>query len=119
MNLSASKPCAVITGAGSGIGRAIALILAKSEWQVVLVGRRPKALLETATLAIQPTIEPEVFPCDVSDQTAVDAMATSVIARFGCVQALINAAGINTPQRALAVLTTADFRRIVETNLYG
>lgn len=116
---AARNPCAVITGAGSGIGRAIALKLARNHWKVALVGRRPEALAETVELAAGPTIRSEAFPCDISDPAAVEAMAASVLIRFGHVHALINAAGINISQRGLAVLSTSDFQRVVETNLHG
>ncbi|HZQ20547.1 MAG TPA: SDR family oxidoreductase [Terriglobales bacterium] len=119
MTLSDRTPCAVVTGAGSGIGRCIALNLALSNWQVALIGRRPEALAESIALAVAPAVMPEAFACDVRDATAVESMASSVLKRFGRVHALINAAGINTPQRSLATLPLSDFRRVVETNLYG
>ncbi|MGB8477433.1 MAG: SDR family NAD(P)-dependent oxidoreductase [Acidobacteriaceae bacterium] len=115
----ADKPCAVITGAGSGIGRAIALNLARNHWNVALVGRRQQALAETVALVDDSTIRSEVFAYDISDPTAVEAMVASILARFGHVNALINAAGINISQRGLAILSTSDFQRVVETNLYG
>ena len=117
--MASSNPCAVITGAGSGIGRAVALNLAKNHWKVVLVGRRPEALAETVALTAGPGIKTEAFPCDISDPNAVEAMATSVLTRFGRVHALINAAGINISRRGLTVLSTRDFQRVVETNLHG
>jgi NAD(P)-dependent dehydrogenase (short-subunit alcohol dehydrogenase family) len=111
--------CCVVTGAGSGIGRATVLHLATHGWQVALVGRRPEALAETAKLASLSRIEPAIFPCDISDSKAVKAMADSVYARFSRVDALVNAAGVNIPNRSLAVLSDADYRSIIETNLNG
>jgi NAD(P)-dependent dehydrogenase (short-subunit alcohol dehydrogenase family) len=95
------------------------LKLARNHWNVALVGRRPQALAETAALIDDSTIGSEVLACDISDPTAVEAMAASVMKRFGRVHALVNAAGINISQRSLAVLSTSDFQRVVETNLYG
>ncbi len=116
---STHSPCAVVTGAGSGIGRAIALNLAAHGWQAALVGRRPEALAETAALALPPACKPVPFPCDISDSASVRSMAASVCACFGRVAALINVAGVNVPNRGLAVLSEADYRHTVEINLNG
>src|SRR5438067_11958239 len=113
------KLCAVVTGTGSGIGRSAALHLARNSWQVALIGRRPEALAESVALAMAARVTPEAFTCEVCDPTAVYTMASSVLERFGRVDALINAAGINVPERSLALLSTSDFERVVETNLYG
>src|SRR5882724_5109023 len=110
--------CVVVTGAGSGIGRAVAWSLANHGWQVALVGRRAEALKDTVLLAGAGTTI-ELFPCDIADATAVDAMASSVTEQFGRVDALVNAAGVNTPLRSLETLTRVDFHRVMETNLHG
>lgn len=107
---------AVVTGAGSGIGRAVALTLARQSWRVVLVGRRPDALEATRTAAGPGAA---VFVCDLSCRAAVQRLATDVLARFGRVDALVNAAGTNTRRRALGELDPADYDRIVATNLHG
>lgn len=113
---------AVITGAGSGVGRAVALGLASAGWKLALVGRREDALKETEqALRKQSKSQLEVLlcPCDVSDPAAVEAMAEQVIKTFGTVLALINAAGTNTPQRSLEVLDFEKYRQIVDINLTG
>lgn len=112
------KPCAVVTGAGSGIGRAVALNLASNGWRVALVGRRRQALVETAD-GVLGADKPVPFPCDISDPEAVKDMKNAVIKRFGRVDALINAAGMNVPKRSLTVLSDADYRRMIGTNLHG
>jgi NAD(P)-dependent dehydrogenase (short-subunit alcohol dehydrogenase family) len=109
---------AVVTGAGSGVGRATALALVREGWQVALVGRRREALEATARAAagLQP---PRVFACDVGDGPAVTALGQAVLADFGSVDLLVNAAGTNVPRRSLAELSAADYRHLIETNLNG
>jgi len=111
---------AVVTGAGSGVGRAVALKFAAEGWRVGLVGRRPEALAGTAALA-----GPEsgdrlaVFPCDVSAPDAVAAMGEAVLARFGGVDVLVNAAGINVTRRSFEALSIDDWDAVLATNLHG
>ena len=110
---------AVITGAGSGVGRATALLLLEAGWGVALVGRRADALHETAAQAAEASERALVAPCDIGDQAAVEQMAVQVFARFGRVDALVNAAGTNTPVRSLAELSLEDYHRLLDTNLNG
>ncbi|MCW5552661.1 MAG: SDR family oxidoreductase [Verrucomicrobiae bacterium] len=107
---------AVITGAGSGVGRALALKLAAQAWRVAIVGRRAEALAETAGVHAS-HITPHV--CDVGDPTAVAEMGRRVLAELGAVEVLVNAAGINAPRRALEVLSLEDYQRMIATNLNG
>jgi NAD(P)-dependent dehydrogenase (short-subunit alcohol dehydrogenase family) len=110
----------VITGAGSGVGRAVALKCAGEGWNVALVGRGIEALAETAALA-GPAAAPRVasFPCDVSEPASVSAMGAAVLARFGTVDVLVNSAGINVPQRSFDVLSVDDWHTVLATNLHG
>lgn len=110
---------AVVTGAGSGVGRAVALKLAQQGWQVALVGRRAETLNETVNRAVVPGHQFMVCPCDVRDPAAVSAMAERVLAQFQAVEVLVNCAGTNVPQRALAVLKLEDYHAMIETNLHG
>jgi NAD(P)-dependent dehydrogenase (short-subunit alcohol dehydrogenase family) len=110
---------AVVTGAGSGVGRAVALTLAAQNWRVALVGRRPGPLEETSGLAKGAAADLVPFPCDIGDENAVDELARAVLARFGSVEVLVNAAGTNVPRRSLAELSRADYRRILDANLHG
>jgi NAD(P)-dependent dehydrogenase (short-subunit alcohol dehydrogenase family) len=111
---------AVVTGAGSGIGRAIALKFANEGWNVALVSRRAERLSETVALA-----DPESrgrlasFPCDVTDPAAVDAMGSAVLGRFDTVDVLVNAAGINVPRRSFEDLSLDDWHAVLATNLHG
>jgi NAD(P)-dependent dehydrogenase (short-subunit alcohol dehydrogenase family) len=107
---------AVITGAGTGVGRATAVLLAHNGWRVALIGRTESSLKETAHLAGKGAL---VVPCDIAQPVAVEAMGKKVLAEFGEVEVLVNAAGTNTPRRSLKELTIEKYRELVETNLTG
>jgi len=111
---------AVVTGAGSGVGRAVAIALAQQQWNLALVGRREQALEQTVRRAGQPPgLCCLVCPCDVGNAAAVEAMAKRTLARFGQVDVLVNAAGTNVPQRSLQALSQQDYQRLLDTNLHG
>jgi NAD(P)-dependent dehydrogenase (short-subunit alcohol dehydrogenase family) len=110
---------AVVTGAGSGVGQAIALALAQQGWRVALIGRRAEALGDTRRLADGLGQQFLVCPCDIGDSTAVQQMAQRVIAELKEVEVLVNAAGTNAPRRALEVLSLADYHAMIDTNLNG
>jgi NAD(P)-dependent dehydrogenase (short-subunit alcohol dehydrogenase family) len=115
-----STSVALVTGAGSGVGRATALKFAAEGWRVALVGRRPEALRETITLAPR-AARPRLAacPCDLGDADAVAAMAREVLARFGRIDVLVNAAGTNIPRRALGELSRADYAAVLDANVNG
>src|SRR5687767_460081 len=100
--MNSTLPTAAVTGAGSGIGRAVVLKLAAHGWRVALVGRRAASLDETVALA-PPDAAAQLacFACDISDAIAVQKMAALVSARFGDIHALVNSAGVNTKRRGL------------------
>jgi NAD(P)-dependent dehydrogenase (short-subunit alcohol dehydrogenase family) len=111
---------AVVTGAGSGVGQAVALKFAAEGWNVALIGRRREALAETAALAgAAAHTRIAVVPCDVASPEAVAAMGAEVLARFGAVDVLVNAAGINVPQRSFQALSLDDWHAVLATNLHG
>ena len=110
---------AVVTGAGSGVGQATALALARQGWRVALVGRRIEALQETVKLAGELAGRLLVCPCDIGDSTAVEAMGRRVLTEFSSVEVLVNAAGTNAPKRALEVLSLDDYHAMINTNLHG
>lgn len=112
-----SAKVAVITGAGSGIGRAAAIALAEADWAVVLAGRRADALAETAVLAR--TVRAACVPTDVSDDVAVKAMFDCVVSDFGRVDLLFNNAGYNAPFHPLEDLPVAELRKTIDINLVG
>lgn len=113
------KKTAVVTGAGSGVGRSIALKLGAAGWQVVLVGRQEKTLKETIAKAGEWGKLMAVHVVDVSVAAAVRKMAADVLARFGTIEVLVNAAGTNVPQRALEVLSDADYELMIGANMHG
>ena len=110
---------AVITGAGSGVGRAIAIALAKQNWSVALVGRREELLNETAKLTGHSPAALLVCACDIGRVEEVEKMARLARAKFAHVDVLINAAGTNAPKRALEVLSLEDYHAMIDTNLNG
>jgi NAD(P)-dependent dehydrogenase (short-subunit alcohol dehydrogenase family) len=119
VNALSAQNTAVVTGAGSGVGRAVVCELAREGWRVALVGRRPEPLVETKALAGAGNPGLLVWPCDIGDPTAVEQMGQGVMEAMGGVQLLVNAAGTNVPQRSLEILSLADYETIVNTNLHG
>ncbi len=111
--------CSVITGAGSGVGQAIALALAKQGWRVALIGRRVEALNETVKRGGTAGHQFLVCPCDIGDSAAVAQMSRRVLAEFNEVEVLVNAAGTNAPRRALEVLSLEDYHAMINANLNG
>lgn len=108
-----------LTGAGSGIGRAAAVALAREGMRVVLSGRRQAALAETAGLVRDAGGEAVTAPLDVSDSEAAAGVAEIIGARYGRADVLVNNAGVNTLERHLPELTADDWTRIVDVNLNG
>jgi NAD(P)-dependent dehydrogenase (short-subunit alcohol dehydrogenase family) len=106
---------AVITGSGSGIGRASALALCKDGWSVALLGRRKDALEETAGLASGGKTLP--IPTDVSDPDQVIAAFAAIKENFGRVDMLFNNAGGNVPSTNFGDFTWEMWRRVVAVNL--
>ena len=110
---------ALVSGAGSGVGRAVALQLAREGWNVGLLGRRPEPLRETAQLAGPNSSRLLPLPCDVADAEQVEVAVRTLSERFGPAEALVAAAGTNIPKRAWDVVNVEDFRQVLEANLTG
>ena len=110
---------AVITGAGSGVGRATAVALAREHWRVALLGRTKASLDETARLTGLKPHDLLVVPCDIGRVEQVQAMARAVLEVFKTVDVLVNAAGTNAPKRSLEVLSLEDYHAMIDTNLHG
>jgi len=110
---------AVITGAGSGVGRATAVALAKQNWRVALLGRTKSSLEETARLTGLKNHDVLVIPCDIGRVEQVQQMARAVFELFKAVDVLVNAAGTNVPKRALEVLSLEDYHAMMDANLNG
>jgi NAD(P)-dependent dehydrogenase (short-subunit alcohol dehydrogenase family) len=110
---------AIVTGAGSGVGRAVALRMAAEGWSVALVGRTPAGLEETKRLAGPAADRLHVFPCDIGDAAAAEQTCAAAVGRLGSVAALVNCAGTNIPKRSLEVVNAADFQQVIAANLGG
>ena len=109
-------PVAVVTGAGSGIGRASAIALAEAGFAVVLTGRRREALESAAAEAGPASV---AITCDVRDPSSVSALFTEVDDRFGRLDVLFNNAGIGAPAVPLEDLDLDVWVSVIETNLTG
>jgi NAD(P)-dependent dehydrogenase (short-subunit alcohol dehydrogenase family) len=108
---------AVVTGAGSGIGRHTARALLEAGWAVALAGRRGEALRETAAdAAAEHTL---VVPTDVTRPESVDALFAAVRDRFGRLDLLFNNAGVSAPAVRLEDLSYQQWHTVVDTNLTG
>ena len=109
---------ALIAGAGSGIGQAAATRLAsEGVAALVLVGRRPEKLAETQNAL--GGVEVLVHPADIGDAPSVSELATRVAERYGRLDVLVNAAGINVRPRSLADGSIEDFQAVLDANLRG
>jgi NAD(P)-dependent dehydrogenase (short-subunit alcohol dehydrogenase family) len=106
---------AIITGAGSGIGRATALNLLADGWSVALAGRRQDALEETAGMA--KAGHPLAIPTDVTDPAQVDALFAKVKSTFGRLDTLFNNAGGNVPSTNFGDFTFEMWRKVCAVNL--
>src|ERR1700758_2406960 len=115
-----SKPkIAVITGAGSGIGRCVALALAQNGYSVVLAGRRKERLEATAAEAKRMTSPALAVPTDIRDPVSVRVLFEKTREAFGRLDLLFNNAGISDPAVPLEELTYEHWKASVDTNLTG
>jgi NAD(P)-dependent dehydrogenase (short-subunit alcohol dehydrogenase family) len=109
---------AIVTGAGSGIGRAAALALLGDGWSVVLAGRRPEPLEEVAK-ASGAGERAFAVPTDVADPDSVKALFAATVDRFGRVDLLFNNAGVGNPPGPFEDWTPAQWQGVVDINLNG
>jgi NAD(P)-dependent dehydrogenase (short-subunit alcohol dehydrogenase family) len=107
----------VVTGAGTGIGRAAALALTRAGFAVALAGRRKEAL--EATAAAVAGAQTLVVPCDVADATAVERLFETTAQHFGRVDLLFNNAGTGAPAVPIDELSVEQWRAVVDANLHG
>lgn len=110
---------AIVTGAGSGIGRVVALGLARAGYDLVLAGRRFEPLTAVSDLAREAGIAAEAVATDVADEDSVARLFARTAERFGRLDLLFNNAGVFTPGAAIDAVTLADWRRSVDVNLTG
>jgi len=113
-----SSRVAVVTGAGSGVGKAAALALLRFGYRVVVAGRRPGPLAEVVALAPD-SHQVLAVPTDVSNPDSVKAMFDAALARFGRVDVLFNNAGVSAPGVSVEDLTLEQWQYVVDVNLTG
>ncbi len=111
-------PVALITGAGSGVGRAAAVALAGRGWRVVALGRTASALDETARQCTD-LDRVRTRQADVRRPTETEHAVAETLAAWGRIDALVNAAGTNVPARSFEALSLEDYHDLVDTNLHG
>ncbi len=117
--MNAEGRIAVVTGAGSGIGRAVALALAGAGYRVALAGRRADALDETVRAAGKGDADLLPVVTDVGNDESVASLFGRVAERFGRLDLLFNNAGIGAPAIDLDELPVATLRAVIDTNLLG
>jgi NAD(P)-dependent dehydrogenase (short-subunit alcohol dehydrogenase family) len=117
--MDSSPKIAIVTGAGSGIGRYVAVALAQNGYSVVLAGRRKEPLEATALEVGQANYQTLVVPADVKDPASVRELFAKTKDAFGRLDLLFNNAGISGPAMPLEHLTYEHWKSVVDTNLTG
>ena len=117
--MTTPQKIAVVTGAGSGIGKAVSLALAAEGYAVVLAGRRADALEQTARDARPNESRMLPVPTDVADPESVRALFARAKEAFGRIDLLFNNAGVGAPGIPLDELSVEQWRAVVDTNLTG
>ena len=117
--MNMERKVAIVTGAGSGIGRSVALALLQSGYRVALAGRRPDALEETARLAGEARAAARAISCDVSNPASVRQLFDAVVGEFGRLDLLFNNAGIAARPVPLEELSFDEWKAVVDVNLNG
>jgi NAD(P)-dependent dehydrogenase (short-subunit alcohol dehydrogenase family) len=108
-----------VTGAGSGLGRAIGRELLRAGWHVAAAGRREQPLRETVTGDEWPDAAAAAIPTDVTMPESVAALFETVASRWGRLDLLVNNAGVFGPAGAVDELSVEGWRQIIDTNLTG
>jgi NAD(P)-dependent dehydrogenase (short-subunit alcohol dehydrogenase family) len=117
--MSSLERIALVTGAGSGIGRQVAIALCEAGYATVLAGRRPVPLEETAKMAGEFASRTLVVPTDVSDPSSVSALFEKTRDAFGRLDVLFNNAGVNAPAIPMEDLSLDQWKTVVDINLTG
>jgi NAD(P)-dependent dehydrogenase (short-subunit alcohol dehydrogenase family) len=107
---------AIVTGAGGGIGSAVALALARAGWRVALAGRRQDKL---EAVCRESSAELIAVTADVADEHAVRSLFDQTITRFGRIDLLFNNAGIGTPPVPVSQVSLADWSAVISVNVTG
>jgi NAD(P)-dependent dehydrogenase (short-subunit alcohol dehydrogenase family) len=119
MSADASNKVAIVTGAGSGIGKAVAVALLQNGYCVALAGRRAEALAQAVKESGAPESCALAVPTDVTQAASVQALFAMTKDAFGRLDLLFNNAGIGAPAIPLEELTLAQWQAVVDTNLTG
>jgi NAD(P)-dependent dehydrogenase (short-subunit alcohol dehydrogenase family) len=117
--MSSLEKIALVTGAGSGIGRQVAIALCEAGYSVTLAGRREEPLKETAALAGESGSRTLVVPTDVSEPSSVIALFDKTREEFGRLDVLFNNAGVNVPGIPMEDLSFEQWKTVVDVNLTG
>jgi NAD(P)-dependent dehydrogenase (short-subunit alcohol dehydrogenase family) len=117
--MNSNEKIAIVTGAGSGIGRATALALLREGYSVALAGRRLEALAQTRTQAGPDGARALTVPTDLTDPASVASLFDATKQTFGRLDLLFNNAGAGAPPVPLEDLTLAQWRAVVDVNLTG
>ncbi len=117
--MDAGNRNAIVTGAGSGIGKACAVALRAAGWNVAFAGRRAPLLDAAIAEASETPGRGIAVPTDVTDEASVRALFERTVAEFGRVDLLFNNAGIGAPARPIDEVTLAQWRDVVDVNLTG
>lgn len=115
--MSQNQKIAIVTGAGSGIGRTVAIALYHDGWSIVLAGRREKLLIETAYAC--DVKQALVVPTDINNFKSVKNLFSQTMKTFGRLDLLFNNAGVSAPAKPLEELTLEEWQRVIDTNLTG
>jgi NAD(P)-dependent dehydrogenase (short-subunit alcohol dehydrogenase family) len=117
--MAATQKVGLVTGAGTGIGKAVALALMREGYAVALAGRRQDKLEETASEGAATGAKSLVLPTDVSDPDSVKALFARTKEAFGRLDVLFNNAGIGAPAMPLEELPYETWKKVVDINLTG
>ena len=113
-----SEPVAIVTGGGTGVGRATALALLADGWRVVLAGRRPEPLANVIAESVDPN-RALAIPTDVSDEESVKRLFAETVNAWGRVDLLFNNAGVFAPPSSIEDVTLAQWQKVTDINLTG
>jgi NAD(P)-dependent dehydrogenase (short-subunit alcohol dehydrogenase family) len=117
--MTTSIKAALVTGAGSGIGKHVALALLREGYAVALAGRREDSLEAVARETGELRAQTLVVPTDVRDHTSVRFLFAKIKERFGRLDLLFNNAGIAAPSKPLENLSVEEWQAVLDTNLTG
>ncbi len=110
---------ALVTGGGTGIGRAVALDLAGARAEVVVCGRRPEPLEETVRAVASAGGRASRMACDLTDPAAIDSLAAALVERHGAIDLLVNNAGFSSAIRSTRYIGAEEWRDVMDVNTLG